>query len=253
MLVLLSPAKSLNLEPSKFVDYTQALFPKEQHKLVQIMSKKSKKKLMDLMHISEKIAALNVDRYKNFEEEHNIENSKQAIFAFDGDVYKGLKAEELNKSQIKFAQKSVRILSGLYGLLRPLDLIQPYRLEMGTKLKYRTKKNLYEMWGDKIADQIKVDMKAGKHEALINLASQEYFKAAKAKTLDHPIYNINFKEDRNGKLTFVSFNAKKARGFMTRYIIDNKLKQPQDLLAFDRESYKYEASVSDEFNYTFIR
>lgn len=253
MIILLSPAKSLDFESKGSDLYTEPVYTEEANTLINSLKKKSKPALKKLMSISDKLADLNYQRYQTFQEESNTDNSKSAIYAFRGDVYIGLAIDDFNKTEIKRAQKSIRILSGLYGYLRPLDLIQPYRLEMGTKLKVRRKNNLYEFWGNKITDQINDDLIDQKSEYIINLASKEYFKSVNPKEVNGKIYNIHFKENKNGTLKFVSFNAKKARGMMARWIVKENIKTPDQMVHFDVDRYKFEPSLSSEYDFTFIR
>ncbi|MCL4113966.1 UNVERIFIED_CONTAM: hypothetical protein GTU68_035269 [Idotea baltica] len=205
------------------------------------------------MSISDKLAALNVERFKSFENSYNKDNSKQAILAFTGDVYQGLDASSLSADQILWAQDHVRILSGFYGLLRPLDVMQPYRLEMGTKLKTAQGKDLYEFWGTKISEKINEDLKKIKSEVIINLASQEYCKAVDPKVLKGDVQEIDFREDRDGKFKFISFSAKKARGYMTQYIVRNQIKDPEEIKGFDMEGYLYNPELSQDGTWTFTR
>lgn len=254
MIAILSPAKTLDYSPNtKSFDQTIPVFSEETSKLVSVLRKKSKNKLKALMSISDNLAEENVKRYKSFEETFTEENSKEAIFAFKGDVYRGFDAETLSKPQIKYAQKHVRILSGLYGVLKPLDLMQPYRLEMGTKLSTRKGKNLYEFWDSKITNTLNEELENHKTKTIINLASNEYFKSVKKKNLHADIIDIVFKEYKGDELKFISFNAKRARGLMARYIVINKVKSPKGLLGFDLEDYSYSAEGSTDSALLFIR
>lgn len=254
MIILLSPAKSLDFHPKPELARTQARFKKDTFELASVMKKKKSKDLKSLMSISDKLAELNVSRFQSFAESHTKENSKQAMYAFTGDVYVGLDAESFDEKDIDFAQKHVRMLSGFYGLLRPLDVMQPYRLEMGTKLKTKRGKDLYEFWGDKIALKIQEDLKAnGKDKAVINLASREYFKAVDLDALDCDLYNIQFLELRDDEFKFISFNAKKARGFMTKFIVKNKITDPEKIKGFDMEGYMFNEELSKERDWVFTR
>jgi len=254
MIAVLSPAKTLDYSdlPEEF-KFSQPIFQEETQALVHKLKKQSKAKLKSLMSISDKLAKENADRYKVFDESFTKDNSKEAIFAFNGDVYRGFEAESLNKTQIKYAQKHVRILSGLYGILKPLDLMQPYRLEMGTKLSTRKGKNLYDFWGDKIANSLNEEIKSHKEKVIINLASVEYFKSVDKKELDMPVINVDFKEYRDGKLKFVSFNAKKARGMMARYMAIEKAKTIEDLKGFNLEDYAFVEEDSTDTQLLFVR
>ncbi|MBX2814419.1 MAG: peroxide stress protein YaaA [Saprospiraceae bacterium] len=243
MIILLSPAKSLDFSPVA-TNRSQARFKQDTAVLAEIMKSKTTGDLKDMMHISDKLADLNHERFQQFSASHSKKNSKQAAFAFQGDVYQGLQTEKFTPAQLEFAQEHVRILSGLYGLLRPLDAIQPYRLEMGTKLKTERGNSLYDFWGEKITHLINKDLAKHRHKVIINLASNEYFKAVQAKELDGDLYTIDFREYRDGKPKFISFSAKKARGFMTQYIVRKKITNPKKLLGFDLEGYRYDADLS---------
>jgi len=252
MLILLSPAKSLDFE-SKFTCKNHSIphFAKETEKLAAELKKFSISDLEKLMGISKKLAELNFSRFQKFEKKFDLKNSRQALLAFDGDVYAGIEKENFSEKDFDFAQNHLRILSGFYGLLRPLDLMQPYRLEMGTdfkKFKFLAK-NLYEFWGDKISQELEnLDEKT-----IINLASEEYFSAISPKKISKKIVNIIFKEKKSGVLKIVGINAKKARGLMTNFIIKNKITDPQKLKTFCAENYHFAENLSDELNWTFIR
>jgi len=254
MIAILSPAKTLDfsLTPKAF-DQTLPVFVEETSTLVSVLRKKSKNKLKSLMSISDKLAEENVNRYQIFEDTYTQKNSKEAIFAFKGDVYRGFDAESLTKPQIKYAQKHIRILSGLYGVLRPLDLMQAYRLEMGTKLSTRKGKNLYDFWDSKITNILNQELEDHKTKTIINLASNEYFKSVKKKSLNAEIIDVVFKEYRGDELKFISFNAKRARGLMARYIVKNKVKTHKGLLGFDLEEYSYSAEGSTKNELLFVR
>ena len=244
MIVLLSPAKSLNLEPTNIKKHS---FPRSMDQsvvLVNKLQKRSAKGLKKLMGVSDNIAELNVTRYKNFTVPFSPENAKPAILTFDGDVYLGLEANTFNSKELDFAQKHIRILSGLYGLLRPLDLMQPYRLEMGTTLKVGKANNLYEFWGEQITEKINDDLAESKSEVLLNLASIEYFHSVKPNKIQTRIVNVRFKEKRNGEYKVISFNAKKARGRMAHLIVKNKIESPEELLKLDVNGYKYNKKLS---------
>jgi len=253
MIVLLSPAKSLNFEPDVQATRSQPRFKNETWNLASKMKTKKAKDLRDMMSISQKLADLNVARYHAFTKSHNRDNSKQAIFAFTGDVYQGLQADKFTRKDLEFAQDHVRILSGLYGALRPLDVIQPYRLEMGTKLKTDKGKDLYDFWGESVTRLINKDLKNSPTKAVINLASQEYCKVIKPEVLDAKIYDIDFREWRDGKFKFISFNAKKARGFMTHYIVKNKVTNPEKVKGFNLEGYTFNEELSSDTSWSFTR
>lgn len=214
------------------------------------MRKKSAGEISDLMHVSDNLAVLNEERYKTFQKEFTTENSKQALLAFKGDVYTKIDVDHFSKEDFDFAQQHLRILSGLYGLLKPLDLIQPYRLEMGTVLETKKGKNLYGYWGTKIAKAV---THAAQGNPIINLASQEYFKAVDLKTLKSPVIHIHFKEFKNGSYQTIGFFAKQARGLMTDFAIKNRIISPDDLKGFDLEGYKFWVQKSDQFNWFFVR
>jgi cytoplasmic iron level regulating protein YaaA (DUF328/UPF0246 family) len=249
MLLLLSPAKTLDFSPNEFSSHTQAKFLEQSQRLIDLLRPKSEEALQELMKVSEKIAQLNVERYKQFELPFDRDNAKQAILAFKGDVYQGLAAAELDADDLEFAQAHVGILSGLYGLLKPLDLIQPYRLEMGTKLSNERGKNLYEFWGTQIAEYIN----EWQPSAIVNLASKEYFKAVDTKVLQQPVWQIDFKENKNGQYKIVALYAKRARGLMTHYAIKNRLEHPEQLKGFDLDDYQYNEELSKEQHLVFTR
>ena len=209
--------------------------------------------IQSLMGVSEKIANLNHERFMKWHPEVTSNNAKQALLAFKGDVYTGLDADTLDAGGLKFAQKHLRILSGLYGLLRPLDLMQPYRLEMGLRFKNRGGKNLYEFWGDDIAHAVQSALGKSGSPLLINLASNEYFKSVNAKSLDAEIITPVFKDLKQGKYKMISFYAKKARGLMARYIIDQRLNEPDGLKSFDSEGYYFSDQQSTERELVFLR
>lgn len=256
MFILLSPAKSLDYDsPISLKNYTIPHFEKEAQKLAVALKKFSTPDLEKLMAISKKLAELNAERFKNFAPKFDLKNSKQALLVFDGDVYQGIAKEKYSAKDFDFAQKNLRILSGLYGLLKPLDLMQPYRLEMGTdfkKFKFLAK-NLYEFWGDKISKQLDKDCKEAGAKHIINLASEEYFSAVNPKKISAKIINVVFKENKNGVYKIVGINAKKARGLMTNFVIQEKISDPQALKKFTLENYRFEKSMSDESNFVFVR
>jgi cytoplasmic iron level regulating protein YaaA (DUF328/UPF0246 family) len=250
MLALISPSKTLNFETYKPVGETSApLFVKDSVKLIKILKEYSVKDIEKLMGISTKLAELNHQRFKSFSSKFTEENSKQAIFAFKGDVYEGFNVELLTDKEIKTAQKKIAIISGLYGLLQPLDLIQPYRLEMGTKLKNEKGSDLYKFWGSKISERLnELETKT-----IINLASQEYFKAVDKKLLKANIIDVNFLEKKNGSYKTIALFAKRARGLMARYITKNNLNKAEDLKGFDYEDYSFNNKLSNEQKLTFTR
>lgn len=247
MLILISPAKTLDLNSTDISLTTEPEFKKETSELITLMKKKSTGDLMRLMDISENLASLNAKRYKEFKKQFDSENSKQALLAFKGDVYTKMDVDNYSKEEFQFAQKHLRILSGLYGLLRPMDLIQPYRLEMGVKLENKNGKNLYEFWGTRIAKAIN---KAAGKAPLINLASQEYFKAVDSDAVKTKIISPIFQEYKNGKYQIIGIYAKQARGLMTDYIIKNKITDPEQLKLFNAAGYEW---AGDENNWRFVR
>ena len=249
MLLLLSPAKTLDFSPSEFSTHTQANFLEESQRLIDLLRPMTTAGIQELMKVSEKIAQLNVDRYQSFELPFDQDNAKQAILAFKGDVYQGLAAEEFDAADLEFAQEHIGILSGLYGFLKPLDLMQPYRLEMGTKLQNEQGKNLYEFWGTKITDYIN----SLAPSSIVNLASKEYFKAVDTKTLNNVVWNIDFKENKNGKYKIIAFYAKQARGMMAHYAVKNRLTAPEQLKGFDMDDYRYNEELSEGQNLVFTR
>ena len=252
MKIVLSPAKSLNFEtqlPTKA--FTEPIFLKEATTIQKTLKKQSPKKLMGLMAISEKLADLNWERNQVWETPFTSENARPAIFAFDGDVYTGLDAYTLPIDKLADLQDKLRILSGLYGLLKPLDLMQAYRLEMGTSIKIGTKKNLYEFWKKTITKTLNDELK--KDELFLNLASNEYFSAIDIKSLKVPVITPEFKDYKDGKLKMISFFAKKARGMMVRYIIDNKAETMDDLKGFNYEGYAFDANLSKGNTLVFTR
>lgn len=249
MLLLLSPAKTLNFDSTDIKTHTQPQFLEQSEALVNTLKQYSSKEIQDLMGVSEKIADLNVTRYQDFSLPFDQTNAKQAILAFKGDVYQGLAVEEFDEAELNFAHKHIGILSGLYGLLRPLDLMQAYRLEMGTKLKVDENKNLYEFWNDSITKQIN----ATGSKDIINLASNEYFKSVKKDALEGNLWTVDFKENKNGKYKIVAFYAKKARGMMCNYVVKNRLEQPEEMKSFDMADYQFNEELSSERHYVFTR
>lgn len=252
MKIVISPAKTLDYEtPLPTEKYTLPSFQEETAKLNKALEKKSVKKLEELMSISKPLAKLNKERNLQRTNEYNIENSRQAVFAFKGDVYLGLDAYSLGSPEIDQMQSKLRILSGLYGLLKPLDLMQPYRLEMGTKLKVGRRDNLYQFWDKKITEALNKELEEG--EAFVNLASQEYFGAVKPELLKVPVITPVFKDYVNGKLKVVSFHAKKARGMMVRYILDKNIENANDLKTFDYGNYEFDVNASSDDELIFVR
>jgi hypothetical protein len=254
MLIVISPAKTLDFETVPVTkDFTQPEFLKESRKLISELKKLSPAEVSSLMKISDKLGTLNYLRFGEWKTPFTLSNAKQALLAFKGDVYTGIDVDSFSKQDLKFAQKHLRMLSGLYGVLRPLDLMQPYRLEMGTQFENKQGKNLYEFWGAKITDQINKELKVSKSKYLINLASNEYFKSIQENNINAEIIAPVFKDFKNGKYKIISFYAKKARGLMTAYIIKNRLKNPQELKDFNVDGYKLSKSESSGNNFVFQR
>jgi uncharacterized protein len=254
MLIVISPAKTLDYDTAPITEeFTQPEFLKESRKLISELKKLSPAEISSLMKVSDKIGHLNFLRFNDWKTPFTLKNAKQALLAFKGDVYTGIDAETFSKQDLKFAQKHLRMLSGLYGVLRPLDLMQAYRLEMGTQFENKQGKDLYEFWGAKITDQINKDLKASKSKYLINLASNEYFKSLQADDIDAEIIVPVFKDYKNGQYKIISFFAKKARGLMSAYIIKNRIKNPEDIKKFNIDGYKFSKSESKDNNWVFLR
>lgn len=255
MIILLSPAKTINFENREYAHLLNApRMASKTHKLVQVLKKKKVKDLKDLMKISDQLAEENVERYATFSEEFTVTNSRAALFAFAGDVYQGLDAWSMNDDAVLLASKQIRILSGLYGLLKPMDMMQPYRLEMGSKLKTTKGTNLYQFWGDEITELINQDLKESSGEQFIlNLASNEYFKAVNKKKIKAPIINVDFREERDEQLKFISYNAKRARGRMARYAIDHQIENREQVKSFDYDGYSFMEELSTESNFMFVK
>jgi cytoplasmic iron level regulating protein YaaA (DUF328/UPF0246 family) len=254
MLFLLSPAKKLDYDsPVKLQDHTQPLFVKQSALLIDVLKKKPAADIAALMSLSDTLAELNVERYASWKPKFTQSNSRQAALAFNGDVYGGLQAATLTAAQMKWAQEHVAILSGLYGVLRPLDLMQPYRLEMGTKLETPRGKNLYQFWGTSIADYLNERLEGERKPVIVNIASDEYFKSVDLKTLKARVVQCVFQEWHQGAYKIISFNAKRARGLMARYAIVNKVATPEKLRGFDYEGYAYDAKVSQPDKLVFRR
>lgn len=258
MIILISPAKSLNYESSlSHKNFTLPYFAKENQELAAELKKLMAPDLEKIMNISKKLAELNFARFQNFESNSNLKNAKQALLVFDGDVYKPIEVDKFNQDDFEFAQKHLRILSGFYGILKPLDLLQPYRLEMGTEFKNTIVeknlkiKNLYQFWGDKISNYLNDETEKNKEKYIINLASEEYFSAINEKKLNAKIINIIFKENKNGIYKIIGINAKKARGLMVNYIIKNKIEKIEQLKKFNANNYSFQEKMSDDLNFVF--
>lgn len=254
MLLVLSPAKSLDFEsPVPTGKFTQPDYLDDSAQLINTLRQKSPEDLSDLMHISAKLGELNFERNLNWQAPFDTNNARQAIYAFTGDVYLGLDVHALNQKDLAYAQNHMRILSGLYGLLRPLDLMQPYRLEMGTALRQGKHKNLYEFWGSRLSEGLNDALKGHRSRILLNLASNEYFRAVDKKVLDADIISPVFKDYKNGQYKIISFFAKKARGMMAAYIIKNRLDTPAGIREFDMAGYHYSAKDSTDRAPVFLR
>lgn len=252
MKIVISPAKSLNFEKELPTEtFSQASFLKEARQVHQVLKQKSPKELSELMAISEKLADLNWQRNLDWKTPFTTKNARPAVYAFDGDVYTGLDAYSIPPSKLESLQDKLRILSGLYGLLKPLDLIQPYRLEMGTKLPIGERKNLYEFWKETVTKALNKELK--KDELFINLASNEYFSAVDVKALKVPVITPDFKDYKDGKLKMISFFAKKARGMMVRYIIETNAQTIEDLKGFNYDGYQFDANLSKGNHLVFTR
>lgn len=254
MLLVLSPAKSLDFEnPVPTGKFTQPDFLDDSAQLINTLRQQSPEDLSALMHISAKLGELNVERNLNWHTPFTADNARQAIYAFTGDVYLGLDAHALNQKDMAYAQNHVRILSGLYGLLRPLDLMQAYRLEMGTSLQHGNHRNLYEFWGNRLSEGLNEAMSGHKSRVLLNLASNEYFRAVDKKVLDADIISPVFKDYKNGQYKIISFFAKKARGMMAAHVIKNRIDSPAGICEFDMAGYRYSAKDSSDAAPVFLR
>ena len=254
MLLLLSPAKSLDYEtPVEGVSHTLPQFVSQSTELIDVLRTQTPAQLASLMDLSDKLAALNVARYEAWRPKFTAKNSKQAVLAFNGDVYDGLDAKTLKVKDLDWAQEHVCILSGLYGVLRPLDWMQAYRLEMGTALGNPKGKNLYQFWDSSIATYLNERLSKDKTPVVINLASQEYFKAVDTKVLKARIIECVFEDYKGGKYKVISFFAKRARGLLARYAIQKQIKNPEKLKDFDVDGYGYVASASTENRWVFRR
>ena len=254
MKILISPAKSLDFDSELSVkDFSKPFFEKESNLINSKLKGIDMNDLSKLMGISQKLAELNWNRNQNFQTNDSIDTSRQAVFAFNGDVYNGLDVKSLPEIKIPYMQDSLRILSGLYGILKPLDVIKPYRLEMGTKLSVNGSKDLYEFWREKLTDKLNSEIKS-EDELVVNLASNEYFDSIDSINLKGKIVSPQFKDLKNGKLKIISFYAKKARGLMSRHLIENEAKSFESVLSFEKEGYSYsEIETTDRLKPTFVR
>ena len=254
MITLISPAKSVNFsEPAPTELFTSPELLSHSKQLITRLKRIKKPELMELMSISESLADLNIPRYKAFKPPFNLENAKQALFAFTGDVYQHMRINTYDSEKLQFAQNHLRILSGLYGYLRPLDLIQAYRLEMKTPLKTKRGDNLYQFWGKRITQALNKEVKMDSSPAIINLASREYARIVDFNAIKAPVVKIEFKEVENGKARVIAIFAKWARGMMADYIIQNNLDEPEQIKAFNLAEYKYSRNDSGDSNWVFTR
>lgn len=254
MLILISPAKTLDYDtPSVTKKFSQPQMLDHSEELVGVLKKYNSNQISKLMGLSQKLADLNRDRYQTWSRPFKKSNAKQALLAFKGDVYVGLNAENFSDDDFAYAQEHLRILSGLYGILRPLDLMQPYRLEMGTKLKTEEGNNLYDFWGSTITDKLNKEIKKTKSEVVLNLASNEYFKSVKHKDLSVDVVTPVFKDWKTDRYKMISFYAKKARGLMSAWVIQNQVSDPDKLMKFNVDGYKYSAKESEPLKPVFLR
>lgn len=254
MLFLLSPAKSLDYaSPVPDVPHTLPEFARDAARLIEVLRRKSPQQLATLMDISDPLAALNAGRYQAWSAKFTARNARQAVLAFDGDVYDGLQARQLAPGDLEWAQQHLRMLSGLYGVLRPLDWMQPYRLEMGTQLQVDEARNLYQFWGSRIAECLNRQLAADKTPVVVNLASQEYFRSVDRKVLKARVIDCVFEEWKNGTYKIISFSAKRARGLMARYAITRRVETPRKLEAFNLDGYAFDAAASQPERLVFRR
>ncbi|MCY1292659.1 hypothetical protein D9M68_591740 [compost metagenome] len=254
MLMVISPAKTLDYEtPPATSRFTQPEYLDHAQELIGQLRELTPLQIGELMHLSDKLAGLNAARYASWHPQFTPDNAKQALLAFKGDVYTGLHAEDFSEADFDFAQRHLRMLSGLYGVLRPLDLMQPYRLEMGTKLANARGKDLYAFWGGRISGWLNEALAAQGDEVLLNLASNEYFGAVQRKALNARVIDTEFRDLKNGQYKIISFYAKKARGLMARHVIKERLTDPADLKDFDAQGYYYSAKDSSADNLVFLR
>lgn len=254
MNTILSPSKTQNFEDEASAKKSsKPVFHEEANELASILAKKSPDELKELMDISDKLAELNYERFQKFTKTYDSKNAKQALFAYEGDVYNGIEEEEYSKNELDFAQDHLRIITGMYGVLRPLDLIQAYRLEMKTKLLNPRGGDLYKFWGDKISSQLNKEFKDMNTKVLVNLASNEYSKSINKKKLKADILDIQFKDEKNGKLKTIAIYAKMARGEMANFIVKNQIDHPEDLKAFNASDYVFNQQLSDGQKFVFTR
>jgi cytoplasmic iron level regulating protein YaaA (DUF328/UPF0246 family) len=254
MLMVISPAKTLDFEtPPTTERFTQPQYLDHSQELIEILRELTPAQIGELMHLSDKLSGLNAARFGSWTPAFTPENAKPALLAFKGDVYTGLQAETLSEAELTYAQDHLRMLSGLYGLLRPLDLMQPYRLEMGTKLANGRGKDLYAFWGTRISEWLNEALAEQGDDLLLNLASNEYFSAVKRSALNARIIDTEFKDLKNGQYKIISFYAKKARGMMSRFVISEKISTPDALKQFDVGGYRYNSEQSSATKLVFLR
>jgi len=254
MLMVISPAKTLDFDTKPVTKAaTEPDFLDDAKVLIKALQQLSPHDISGLMSISDDLGSLNYDRFQQWSPPFTAKNAKQAILAFKGDVYTGLEADKFSRAEFSFAQKHLRILSGLYGVLRPLDLMQAYRLEMGTRFENNRGKDLYEFWGDKVTDTLNEQLAKTKSKILLNLASNEYFKVVNKKRLHAEIITPVFKDLKNGEYKIISFFAKKARGMMAGWVIENGIKNVKSIVDFERGGYRYNAAMSDAKSWVFLR
>lgn len=253
MMLLISPSKTLDFKGRPYPHYTLPVLLAQSRLLIDKLKKLNPAQVGELMGISEKLALLNWQRYQDFATPLTLNNARQSLLAFKGDVYSGLAAETFSAADLAYAQDHIRILSGLYGILRPLDLMQPYRLEMGTKFGAGRARNLYEFWGNRLTAAINSDLQQERQPLLVNLASDEYFKGIRPKNIRGPILKIAFKENKSGTYRVIGIHAKRARGLMVNYIIMNRLENRDDLQSFNCEGYAFKAGLSTDREMVFGR
>lgn len=254
MLMVISPAKTLDFEtPPSTTRFTQPQYLDHSQELITQLRELTPAQIGELMHLSDKLSGLNAARFGSWNPAFTLENAKQALLAFKGDVYTGLQAETLSEKELSYAQEHLRMLSGLYGLLRPLDLMQPYRLEMGTKLANARGKDLYAFWGTRISEWLNEALAEQGDDLLLNLASTEYFSAVKRSALKARIIDTEFKDWKNGQYKIISFYAKKARGMMSRFVISEQINTPDALKQFDVSGYRYSSELSSDTKLVFLR
>lgn len=254
MITLLSPAKTLDFEtPIPFDSNSEIMFHREANQVARSLKKLSKKDIANLMNLSSNLADVNYQRFQLWDKNPAKECTRQAVFMFKGEVYLGLDPYTLNEEDMAFAQQHLRILSGMYGVLKPLDNVQAYRLEMGTKMAVNSHKNLYAFWDNKLANNIQKELKFHKEEVIVNLASNEYFKAVSKKAIKVPVVTPVFKDFKNGKFKVISFFAKKARGTMARWIIQNRIQNKERLMEFNQDGYSFSTKDSTNSELVFLR